>query len=60
MAAWYQRFIDNHASVMAPITDLTKGLPRKFVWIKEANDAFLQLKSILTAALTKQAMPDHL
>jgi hypothetical protein len=36
--------------LMAPITDLTKGLPRKFVWTKEANNAFLQLKSILTAA----------
>jgi hypothetical protein len=49
MAGWYQRFIANHASLMASITDLTKGLSRKYVWTKEANDAFLKLKSAIEA-----------
>jgi hypothetical protein len=36
---------------MAPITDPTKGLPRKFVWTKEANGSFLKLKLVPTAKL---------
>jgi RNase H-like domain found in reverse transcriptase/Integrase zinc binding domain/Reverse transcriptase (RNA-dependent DNA polymerase)/Integrase core domain len=49
MAGWYRRFIPNHATLMAPITDLTKGSPKKFNWTNEANDAFTKLKTILTA-----------
>jgi RNase H-like domain found in reverse transcriptase/Integrase zinc binding domain/Reverse transcriptase (RNA-dependent DNA polymerase)/Integrase core domain len=58
MAGWYRRFIPNHATLMAPITDLTKGPTKKFIWTKEANDALTQLKTILTAEpiLT---MPDY-
>jgi hypothetical protein len=34
---------------MAPITDPTKGLPRKFVWTKEGNGKFfLKLKLVPT------------
>jgi hypothetical protein len=36
---------------MAPITDLTKGLPRKFMWTKDDNGAFLKLNLVLTAVL---------
>jgi RNase H-like domain found in reverse transcriptase/Integrase zinc binding domain/Reverse transcriptase (RNA-dependent DNA polymerase)/Integrase core domain len=58
MAGWYRRFIPNHSTLMAPITDLTKNPNKKFVWTEEANKALLKLKSLLTAEpiLT---MPDY-
>jgi RNase H-like domain found in reverse transcriptase/Reverse transcriptase (RNA-dependent DNA polymerase)/Integrase zinc binding domain/Integrase core domain len=58
MAGWYRRFIPNHSTVMAPITDLTKNPTKKFTWTEEANKALLKLKTLLTAEpiLT---MPDY-
>jgi RNase H-like domain found in reverse transcriptase/Integrase zinc binding domain/Reverse transcriptase (RNA-dependent DNA polymerase)/Integrase core domain len=58
MAGWYRRFIPNHSTLMAPITDLTKNPNKKFVWTEEANQALIKLKSLLTAEpiLT---MPDY-
>jgi RNase H-like domain found in reverse transcriptase/Reverse transcriptase (RNA-dependent DNA polymerase) len=58
MAGWYRRFIPNHATLMAPITDLTKGSTKKFTWTNEANEAFTQLKRILTAE-SILTMPDY-
>lgn len=59
MAGWYRRFLKNFSALTAPMTDLLK-VPKnkndkskrisKFVWTKEANDAFLELKSALVSS----------
>lgn len=51
MASWYRRFIQDFASITAPITDLLKTkCPRKFVWTDQAQQAFDELKRILTSS----------
>lgn len=50
MAGWYRRFIGNFAILTAPITDLLKKSGTKFKWTEQANDAFLQLKTLLVSA----------
>lgn len=49
MAGWYQRYIKNFSAIAAPITDLLKNSDR-FLWTKDANEAFEKLKSSLTTA----------
>jgi RNase H-like domain found in reverse transcriptase/Integrase zinc binding domain/Integrase core domain len=58
MAGWYRRFIPNHSTLMAPITDLTKNPTKKFVWTEAADQALSKIKALLTAEpiLT---MPDY-
>ncbi|XP_062537882.1 uncharacterized protein LOC134206209 [Armigeres subalbatus] len=50
LAGFYQRFIKEYSRVVAPITDLLTKENRKFTWSKEAEEAFRELKSILTSA----------
>lgn len=55
MAGWYRRFLKNFSALTAPMSDLLKvpkknGKIPKFEWPKEANDAFLELKSALVSA----------
>lgn len=49
MIGWYRRYIHNHASVSAPLSDLTKKSD-KFVWTPQAQEAFESLKVSLTTA----------
>ena len=49
MASWYRRFVPEFASVMAPITRLTrKGV--KFEWTAECQQAFTVIKERLVSA----------
>lgn len=50
LASWYRRFISNFSSIVSPITELLKGKIKKFEWSKEADAAFLKLKSALVSA----------
>lgn len=57
MLSWYRKFIDEYASLAAPITDLTKKSTKPFVWTDEADKALSALKILLTSAPIL-AMPD--
>lgn len=52
LASWYRRFVENFATVAAPLHDLTKGgkKGRLIKWTKEADEAFTNLKTALTTA----------
>lgn len=50
LAGFYQKFIKNYSRITAPITDLLTKENKKFQWTKEAEEAFLELKSVLTSA----------
>jgi hypothetical protein len=49
IAGFYRSFIEGYSSITALIIDLFKG--KNFAWIKEAQKAFEQLKSLLTNTL---------
>lgn len=45
---FYRKFIPNFAAVAAPLTDLTKkGVPNRFEWSTEHENAFQNLKKML-------------
>lgn len=48
MAGYYRKFIKNYGQVAAPLTSLLKK--NAFNWTKEADVAFTQLKTSLSAA----------
>lgn len=50
MSGWYRRFIENYASIAAPITDLMSNKTGKFEWSKAAQIAFDKLKQALSTA----------
>ena len=43
MASYYRRFVNDFASIAAPLHDLTKGQP-EFCWSPQADKAFTTLK----------------
>lgn len=47
--SWYRRFIPNFAEVSRPLSELTKK-SAVFRWEKRQQDAFIELKSLLTTA----------
>lgn len=49
MCGWYRRFIVDFSEKTAQISDLLKK-SKKFCWTKEADEAFLHLKSALITA----------
>lgn len=49
MTGWYQRFINNYAEIVSPITNLLKK-NSKFSWTPEAQLSFDKLKYLLTTA----------
>ena len=49
LAGWYRRFLDNFASLTAPLTELTKK-NKPFKWTEEAQKAFDEVKYRLTSA----------
>lgn len=50
MLSWYRKFIDDFATIVAPITDLSRTKTNKnFVWTESAEEAFQKLKIILTS-----------
>jgi len=49
MVGWYRKFINNFASVAAPLTDLLKQ-KKKFVMTPEGKEYFEALKDMLCSA----------
>ena len=49
MAGYYRRFCPNFAKIAAPITDLL-GKQKQFVWSEECDNAFKQLKTMLSSS----------
>jgi len=49
-ANFYRRFIKNFSAICAPITNLLKADPKKFVWGKEQQEAFNDLKRCFISA----------
>lgn len=49
MTGWYNRYISNYSAIAAPITDMLK-IRDRFVWTKEAQEAFEELKNKLITA----------
>ena len=49
LTSYYRRFIENYASRSKPLVDLTKK-KRLFVWTKDAEFAFQDLKQCLMSA----------
>lgn len=48
LLGYYKKFVPNFATVAAPLSDLTKkGVPNKFEWKQECENAFKTLKSML-------------
>lgn len=54
---WYRRFIADFSKMAAPLTELT-NTKIKFRWTKEAEEAFVKLKTSLVSAPVL-AMPDY-
>jgi transposase InsO family protein len=55
MANFYSRFIENFSKIVAPISDLLKGIKNgqkvtKFLWPREAEEAFNTIKSKMISA----------
>lgn len=50
LAGFYQKFIEGYSRITAPITDLLKKEKKKFTWSDEAEQAFNELKAVLTSA----------
>jgi transposase InsO family protein len=62
MCGWYRRFIGDFATPIAPMSELLKTknnqdqtsthpkLPQKFIWTKEADEAFRKAKEVLVSA----------
>lgn len=50
LAGFYQRFIKEYSRIVVPITELLKKTKKKFMWTEEAEQAFTELKSVLTSA----------
>src|SRR4029079_18761574 len=48
LASFYRRFVKNFSSIVAPLTELTKG--SKFEWNDQAQRAFEEIKARLTQA----------
>ncbi|KAJ0495336.1 putative nucleotidyltransferase, Ribonuclease H [Helianthus annuus] len=55
LASFYRRFIKNFSSIVALITEYLKAT--RFVWSKDAEEAFTALKSVVTQAPCL-ALPD--
>jgi hypothetical protein len=49
LAGYYRRFISDFSKIVKPITSLLKN-DTKFVWSSKSNEAFEQLKVLLTTA----------
>jgi hypothetical protein len=50
LAGFYRRYIPNYASLVAPLTDLTKGFcPNKVKWTSECQTAFDCIKQSLSS-----------
>jgi len=49
LVTWYAHFIKNFSSIMAPITSLIKKKAQKVQWTEEAEQAFQQIKKVLTS-----------
>lgn len=47
LSGWYRRFIENFASIAAPLSDTIKG--DKFIMTEEAKVSFEKLKQLLTS-----------
>jgi hypothetical protein len=50
LIGYYRKFVPHFATIAAPLTDLTKkGVPNKFEWKIEHENAYKRLKSMLLA-----------
>lgn len=49
LVSWYRRFVPNFASLVSPISKLTRK-NQKFVWSYEAEASFLKVKELLVSA----------
>lgn len=49
MTSWYRRFVPNFATIVGPLTNLTRK-NKKFVWSDETEESFVTLKSKLVEA----------
>lgn len=49
MVSFYKQFIDHFSDLTAPITDLLRKSKGKIVWTKDADEAFLKIKSELVS-----------
>lgn len=49
LASWYRRFVPNFSSIMDPLHKLT-GKNKPFVWSEACEDAFNEIKKLLTSA----------
>lgn len=65
VASWYRRFIENYATVCAPLHELTKRtknksgkVDSKIVWTETADNAFQEIKKRLVTAPVL-ACPDY-
>lgn len=49
MASWYRRFVPDFATIMKPLTELTRKSV-KFKWTPECDEAFNKIKQLLISA----------
>lgn len=49
LLSWYRKFVNDFASIVAPITNLTKKNVKTFKWTEEAEEALNKMKIILTS-----------
>ncbi|KAI2645968.1 Transposon Tf2-8 polyprotein [Labeo rohita] len=49
-ANFYRRFIKDHSSIIAPLTSLLRGKPRRLTWDPTAHEAFQHIKKLFSTA----------
>jgi len=50
LAGYYRRFVEGFSSIASPLKTITQN-KAKFIWFKECENSFIELKDRLTSAL---------
>jgi hypothetical protein len=58
LASYYRRFIKNFSSIVAPLTNATKGDKKAYQWGRPPEEAFVAIKKAVTSAPVRLPDPE--